>query len=90
MQYLVALSIIKGEIMIVADTHKAITALTDNGFSNKQAESLINILNEQGAELVTKTELNTEIAGLESRLTWKMIGLFSLFTIIFTIINKWL
>ena len=72
--------------MIVTDTHKAIRSLVDNGFSNAQAECLINTLNEHGTELATKTDLKTEIANLETRLTWKMVGLFSLFTIIV----KWL
>ena len=75
--------------MIVTDTHKAIRTLVDNGFSDTQAECLINTLNEQATALATKMELKAEIAGLESRLTWKMIGLFSLFTVIFTIIVKW-
>ena len=68
--------------MIVTDTHKAIRTLVDNGFSNAQAECLINTLNAQGTEVATKTDL----AHLEVRLTWKMIGLFSLFTIVV----KWL
>ena len=72
--------------MIVTDTHKAIRTLVDNGFSDTQAECLINTLNEQATALATKTDL----AHLEVRLTWKMIGLFSLFTVIFTIIVKWL
>jgi len=75
--------------MIVTDTHKAIRTLVDNGFSDTQAECLINTLNEQATALATKMELKAEIAGLETRLTWKMIGLFSLFTVIFTIIVKW-
>ncbi|MDE0286126.1 MAG: hypothetical protein OXN26_16460 [Gammaproteobacteria bacterium] len=74
--------------MIVTDTHKAIRTLVDNGFSDTQAECLINTLNTHGTEVVTKTDLKAEIAGLEARLTWKMIGLFSLFTVIFTIIDK--
>lgn len=63
--------------MIVTDTHKAIRSLVDNGFSNDQAECLINTLNAQGTDVATKTDL----ADLETRFIWKMIGLFSLFTI---------
>lgn len=68
--------------MIVTDTHKAIRKLTGNGFSNAQAECLIDTLNAQGAEVATKTDL----AHLEVRLTWKMTGLFSLLAIVV----KWL
>ena len=39
-------------------------------------------MNERATELATKTDL----ADLEIRLTWKMVGLFSLFTIVV----KWL
>ena len=72
--------------MIVTDTHKAIRSLVDNGFSCEQAECLVNTLNSHGADVATKTDMKTEIANLETRLTWKMVGLFSLFTIIV----KWL
>ena len=68
--------------MIVTDTHKAIRALVDNGFSDAQAECLIDTLNAHGTDVATKTDMKTEIANLETRLTWKMVGLFSLFTII--------
>lgn len=60
--------------------------MTDNGFSNAQAECLINTLNTRGTDIATKTDMKTEIANLEVRLTWKMVGLFSLFTIVV----KWL
>ena len=40
----------------------------------------------RGLTIVTKTDLEAEIANLEARLTWKMVGLFSLFTIVV----KWL
>ena len=73
--------------MIVTDTHKAIRTLVDNGFSDTQAECLIETLN---THIATKTVMKTEIADLEARLTWRMIGLLSLFTVIFTIIDKWL
>ena len=72
--------------MIVTDTHKAITTLVDNGFSYNQAECLIDTLNAHGTDVATKTDLKTEIANLKTRLTWKMVGLLSLFTIIV----KWL
>ena len=65
--------------MIVTDTLKAITTLVDNGFSYNQAECLIDTLKAHGTDVTTKTDLKT-------RLTWKMVGLFSLFTIIV----KWL
>ena len=72
--------------MIVTGTHKAIRTLVDNGFSDTQAECLIDTLNTHATDVVTKTDMKTEIANLETRLTWKMIGLFSLFTIVV----KWL
>ena len=48
--------------MIITDTLKAVRRLEAAGFSQDQAEAMVHILNEQGAELVTTAELNRALS----------------------------
>ena len=61
--------------MIITDTLKAVRRLEASGFSQDQAEVMIDILNEQGAELVTITGLNHSLSLLKRELIITLGGL---------------
>ena len=61
--------------MIITDTLKAVRRLEASGFSQDQAEAMIYILNEQGAELVTITGLNHSLSLLKRELIITLGGL---------------
>lgn len=61
--------------MIITDTLKAVRRLEDSGFSQDQAEAMIDILNEQGKELVTTTDLNNALSLLKRELVITLGGL---------------
>ena len=61
--------------MIITDTLKAVRRLEASGFSQDQAEAMIDILNEQGAELVTITGLNHSLSLLKRELIITLGGL---------------
>ena len=61
--------------MIITDTLKAVRRLEASGFSQDQAEAMIDILNEQGAELVTITGLNHSLSHLKRELIITLGGL---------------
>lgn len=61
--------------MITTDTLKAVRRLEAVGFSQEQAEAMIDILNEQGTELITTTELNNALSLLKRELIITLGGL---------------
>ena len=61
--------------MIITDTLKTVRRLEASGFSQDQAEAMIDILNEQGAELVTITGLNHSLSLLKRELIITLGGL---------------
>ncbi len=61
--------------MSITDTRKAVRRLEMAGFSQDQAEAIIDILNEQGTELVTTTELNNALSLLKRELVITLGGL---------------
>ena len=61
--------------MIITDTLKAVRRLEASGFSQDQAEAMIDILNEQGAELVTITGLNHALSLMKRELIITLGGL---------------
>ena len=61
--------------MIITDTLKAVRRLEASGFSQDQAEAMIDILNEKGAELVTITGLNHSLSLLKRELIITLGGL---------------
>lgn len=61
--------------MIITDTLKAVRRLEASGFSQNQAEAMIDVLNEQGAELVTTTELKNALSLMERKLVITLGGL---------------
>ncbi len=61
--------------MIITDTLKAVRRLEASGFSQDQAESMIDILNEQGTELVSITGLNRALSLLKRELIITLGGL---------------
>ncbi len=61
--------------MIITDTLKAVRRLEASGFSQDQAEAMIDILNEQGTELVTTTGLNHALSLLKRELIITLGGL---------------
>lgn len=54
--------------MAVLDTHKAIKMLTGAGFDEAQAEALVGLVRRVHSELVTKTDLRSELQALELRI----------------------
>lgn len=53
------------------DTHRTIRKLQSRGFSEEQAEGIVDALTE--SELVTKSDLTSAISGLETRLYRTML-----------------
>ena len=52
------------------DTYKAVKALTEAGFSESQAETVVSTVSDAiGSDLATKSELKAELRELELRLT---------------------
>ncbi len=58
--------------MAVFDTHKAYTAFKEAGFSDSQAQALIDHDRESGDALVTKNYLDVRLRDLEQRMTIRM------------------
>ena len=58
--------------MAVFDTHKAFTAFKDAGFSDSQAQALIDHDRESGDALVTKNYLDVRLRDLEQRMTIRL------------------
>ena len=57
------------------DTHKAVKALTDAGFSETQAETVVSTVSDAiGADVATKSDLKAELKELELRLTIRIGG----------------
>ena len=61
--------------MIITDTLKAVRRLEASGFSQDQAEAMVDILNEQGAELITAAELNRALSLMKRELVITLGGL---------------
>ena len=56
---------------IALDTHKTIRKLQTRGFSEEQAEGIIDALKE--SDLATKSDLRSEISGVEMRIYRAML-----------------
>lgn len=63
--------------MALLNTHTAVKKFIQNGFSEGQAEIIVEVINDQSNELATKadlfqvkTELKGEIAQVKTELTW--------------------
>ena len=50
------------------DTHESVKTLRDGGFTDKQAESLVNVLK----KIITRQELHDEFSKFEMKLTIKL------------------
>ena len=61
--------------MIITDTLKAVRRLEAAGFSQEQAEAMVHILNEQGMELATNTDLKNALSLLKRELLITLGGL---------------
>ena len=61
--------------MIITDTLKAVRRLEAAGFSQDQAEAMVHILNEQGPELATNTDLKNALSLLKRELLITLGGL---------------
>ena len=66
--------------MIITDTLKAVRRLEASGFSQSQAEAMIEVLNEQGTELVTTNVLKNALSLLERKLVITLGGLMTILT----------
>lgn len=55
--------------MAVFDTHKAFTTLVEAGFTERQAQALLDVGREGFGALVTKDHLDARLRELELRLT---------------------
>jgi hypothetical protein len=63
--------------MALLNTHTAVKKFVQHGFSEEQAEVMVEVINDQSNELATKadlfqvkTELKGEIAQVKTELTW--------------------
>ena len=65
--------------MTVLDTLAVARRLEQAGMDRRQAEAVAEAAGEAAeanrADLVTKADLKSEIAALEARLTWRMVGI---------------
>ena len=61
------------------DTYTAAKRLRDAGFDERQTEAAVSMVRDAvGADreqLTTKADLDTAIAALEARLTWRLVGI---------------
>jgi hypothetical protein len=62
--------------MTLINTHATVKKLIKDGFSEKQAESLVEIVNSKNDEVVTKNDLKIAILELKSDLLKWMIPFF--------------
>ena len=64
---------------VAFDTYAAAKRLRDAGFDESQAEAAVSMVRDAvGADcgqLATKADLDTAIATLEARLTWRLVGI---------------
>lgn len=58
--------------MAVFDTHKAFTAFKEAGFTDTQAQALIDQSRESSDALVTKGDLDVRLRELEQRMTIRL------------------
>ena len=58
--------------MAVFDTHKAFTTLVEAGFTERQAQALLDVGREGFGALVTKEHLDARLRELELRLTLRL------------------
>ena len=58
--------------MAVFDTHKAFTTLVEAGFTERQAQALLDVGREGFGALVTKKHLDARLRELELRLTLRL------------------
>ncbi len=58
--------------MAVFDTHKAFTTLVEAGFTERQAQALLDVGREGFGALVTKDHLDARLRELELRLTLRL------------------
>ncbi|MCY4437668.1 MAG: DUF1640 domain-containing protein [Chloroflexi bacterium] len=58
--------------MAVFDTHKAFTSLVEAGFTERQAQALLDVGREGFGALVTKDHLDARLRELELRLTLRL------------------
>lgn len=72
------------------DTHKQVKNLENAGFTDKQAESLVNVLNDTLSKLVSKEELNTSLRELELKLTIHLGAMMFGLLLAFKILDKFL
>ncbi len=61
--------------MIITDTQKAVRKLEASGFSQVQAEAMVQILNEHSMELVTTSDLKIALSQLKRELVITLGGL---------------
>ena len=54
--------------MALLNTHTTVKKFIKHGFSEKQAEVIVEAINDQNNELVTKSDLNIAIAKLDSKI----------------------
>ena len=54
--------------MALLNTHNTVKKFIKHGFSEDQAEVIVEAINDQNTQLVTKSDLNIAIARLESKI----------------------
>ena len=72
------------------DTHKEVNILKNGGFTDKQAESLVNVLSDTLSKLVSKEELKTSLRELELKLTMRLGTMMFSLLLAFKILDKFL
>ena len=61
------------------DTYAAAKRLRDAGFDERQAEAAVSMVRDAAGadreQLATKADLRADLAALEARLTWRLVGI---------------
>lgn len=84
--------------MAILNTHATVKKFMQHGFSEEQAEVVVDAINDQSNHLATKqdlaiavSELKTDIAELKTNINWlKVISVANLAALISGVVSIWL
>jgi hypothetical protein len=76
--------------MALLNTHTTVKKFIKHGFSEDQAEVIVEAINDQNNELVTKNDLKLAISELKSDISWLKVISVANFTILISgLVSLW-